>query len=311
MADGIPYPPSAPSLHFGSYAPGVQPRGDLYLGEGIAGLGQGIAQGIAMYNKNKKEDETRDATFDFLAQNYPETIPQDALERYHSANENQKNKWMLQAYTGYTDMIRKQKMVEDNARAQLYAAQAGALTASPSLTPFEVPGQDTVYGVTQPGHPTQILNKGQPPVTPGEGPNVQFVDDPNNPGKKIPFTFEPGKGWVPVHQAAENPLASLLPFLGGGLPGADAGAGPAAPPGAAPMATPTPAPPTPYNLPPNPFASALGVGTSTAPGAKPIDAVTAQGFIQQAQMQLPDEQDAVVIKTRARQLAQAAGYQVP
>ena len=103
-------PPSAPALHFGSYAPGVSYHGDQAIGEGLAGLGSGLAQGIAMYNQNKRQHETRDATFDFLAQKYPELIPPEALERYHSANENQKNKWMLQAYTAYTDKIRQDKM---------------------------------------------------------------------------------------------------------------------------------------------------------------------------------------------------------
>src|SRR5215475_3429069 len=142
MADGIPYPPSAPAIHFGGNSPGQSYRGDLYIGEGIAGLGQGIGQAVQNYQKNRAAHEQRDAVMNFLVENYPSTLPADlttkgtsgetqpsfdALERYHAANENQKNKWMFQSYTAYTDMIRKQKQTEEMARANLANAQAAML----------------------------------------------------------------------------------------------------------------------------------------------------------------------------------------
>src|SRR5215469_10292732 len=115
MADGIPYPPSATALRFGSYAPGQQYRGDLYIGEGIAGLGSAVAQGIQQYEQNKRVADQRDATFDFLKRNYPDTVPPEAFDAYHDANANQKNKWMMQAYTGYMDKIRQDKEAREQA----------------------------------------------------------------------------------------------------------------------------------------------------------------------------------------------------
>jgi hypothetical protein len=113
---------------FPAYQQSVQPQEGELLAQGIKTFGSSIAQGIQAYEKAKEEATKRDAYVNFLAQNHPEVFPQEAWERYHAANENQKNKWAIQAGLAYADKQQQQQQEWQNrlnaAHADYYIGQA-------------------------------------------------------------------------------------------------------------------------------------------------------------------------------------------